>query len=207
MRGTLLGAALAMGMAQAAAAATVELVTNGGFESGDTGFSSTLVPGAPGSGFTYAIVTDPTGANSGSNYMDIDGGFFPTTDPLAWGQDVTLSLGEDYTFSTAIRSDTILGALSIRIGGIEIGTISSASPGWTTYSTVWTSTLAGIAALEIVQLSSAIGAFDYALDDISLTYETGIVPLPAALPLLLAGIGSLAIAGRRGTSGARRRLR
>ncbi|WP_425038309.1 VPLPA-CTERM sorting domain-containing protein [Primorskyibacter sp. S187A] len=196
-------------LASPVAAATVDLVTDGGFESGTSdNFDSdfTEVANSPGLA-QFAVTTGAFGVTprSGDYFMVINGDNNPNVDSIAWEQEVTVASGTEYTlgFSIADWSGTFPDAnLSIRIGGVELldYTVVAPSDTWVDVSTTWTSTLSGVLDFQFVELSSGFGGNDYTLDDISLTYETDVtapIPLPASALLLFAGALGLAGLKRR----------
>lgn len=207
---TLLSATALTLAASGATAATVDLVTDGGFESGTSAnFSSDFTEVSTNTGANqYLITTGLNGVspNSGSYFMLLNGGSDVNVDPTVWSQSVNVTNGTEYTLSFSMADWSGFppdGNLSIRLGGTEIlnATSSAATDTWENFSKTWTSTLSGHFNLSFVEFSTATIGNDYALDDIAFTYEdtTGPspIPLPASLPMLLAGLGTFGLLRRR----------
>ena len=191
--------------ATASNAATVELVADGGFESGTSNFFSsdfTEVAGGTSSSSQFVVSTGANGVvpNNGSWFMLVNGNSTSSIDPVVWSQDVSVTTGTEYTFSFSMADWS--GAspnanLDIQLGSVSLlnVTSSAATDVWEGFSTKWVSTLTGTFDLSFIELSTGFVGNDYTLDDISLTYDTGTapVPLPASAWLL-----SFAVAGLLG---------
>lgn len=211
------GAAVLLG-ASGAIAAPVNLIENGDFEAGNTGFSSDFEFKALNAGAReYTITTDPNlflgffasfGDNtSGAGNMFVGNGSTDTA-ATAWSQTVDVNPGEDFAFSffMADAFSAFSSAFEIRVNGVAIGSAQSilgVVGEWEEKSyTFSTDALTSSIVIAIVNTSSGFTGNDFALDDISLfqTSMNGVpseVPLPAAAWLFIAGIAGFASAARR----------
>ncbi len=185
------------------------LVSNGDFEGGNSGFTSNYtynpLPITPG---TYVITTSPalvlntfppcddhTYGNGSGNMMLINGNAAAGTQ--AWCQTISVSPNTWYTMSAwAMCSPISPPSLQFSVNGTAIGTPYPVSPGtcnWQQFGTAWFSGSATSAQLCILdQNNSGNGFFgdDYALDDIyfaeactsSDEVMVGIANVDAALP-------------------------
>ncbi|MEM6566714.1 MAG: hypothetical protein AAF665_19850, partial [Pseudomonadota bacterium] len=112
--------------ATSVSAATVELVTNGDFSAGSTGFTSdfTEVGGGPGlaqfsirnSNYFGLLPQD-------GNFMAVNGGNTGSL-PIVWSQDIAVTSGTEYMFSFLLGGTTTVptpaGNLSVQFDGMEI---------------------------------------------------------------------------------------
>lgn len=167
---------------------TTNLVSNGNFSSGNTGFTSSYVPGTGG---TWGLLSNPgeyaisTNANlthnnfpsctdhtSGTgNYMIMNGSSVANTD--VWCQTVTVSPSTQYEFSawfTSVVSGTP-AQLNFSLDGVATGsvfTLNSTVCNWTRYAQTWTSgPTQTTVSLCITSQSTAGGGNDFAIDDIN----------------------------------------
>jgi gliding motility-associated-like protein len=163
------------------------LVVNGDFEGGNSGFSSSYTYAAPPSPVllegNYSVYTDPfdvhTGFTSmgdhttGAGQMMILNGAGTPVD--VWCQTITVLPNTDYDFSAWIANCSSITVppdvptLQFRINGTLIGTptvISSAPGVWTNFSTTWNSGPSTTANICIYDANTTPAGNDFAIDDI-----------------------------------------
>lgn len=158
------------------------LITNGNFTSGNTGFSSSYTytnnlwpagtyfvgPNANAVHPLFPSVVDHT--TGSSNYMIING--TQTAGLNLWCQTLTVSPNTTYDFSTWVAS-IVSGSpavLQFSINGVLIGTPFNASPvvgQWNQFNATWFSGAATTAQICIVNQNTAGSGNDFGLDDIS----------------------------------------
>ncbi|MFH2143669.1 MAG: PKD domain-containing protein [Bacteroidota bacterium] len=165
----------------------VELVTNGDFELGNTGFTTDYllcaVPGSCGMG-DYIVANNGsvhhsawtcTDHTSGTgNLMIFDGS--TTAGTNAWCQTVTVTPGTDYTFSCWASAMTNWWNLNpadlhFLFNGIDIGNIiTPLNPvcGWNQFTGNWNSGINTTVNICIIDNDVEFGGNDFGLDDISL---------------------------------------
>ena len=163
------------------------LVVNGNFEAGNTGFSSAYRYGSSVFDFQqYAITTNPKTAHnqaasfgdhtSGSGLMMVVNG--PrTSDQTVWSQTVSVSPNTVHRFSAWIAAWTTgpqagQAQLQFAINASPVGTIQAPvlTGVWGEFTATWNSGDATSAAIRIVDLNFNANALnDFTLDDISLT--------------------------------------
>ena len=166
-------------------------LSNGDFESGNTGFSSDYTY-APGSSLlpegAYAVVNDPKSVHpfatsfgdrtTGSGLMLVANG--AASPGLAvWSQSVSVNPSTDYTFTGWVASWTsaALATLEIRVNGTTVGTVTAPSTSgiWEQFTVSWNSGVSNSADIEIVDTNLALDGNDFALDDLSF-------PCPSLVP-------------------------
>ena len=183
--------------------AQANLLTNGDFESGNTGFTSGYALSAgPTEGLrpegTYAVLTNPqndhTGAGSLVDHTTGSGLLMAvnaatSADLTVWQQTVTVTSGIDYIMSGWIASwdlrDFNLANLQIQINGAPVGSVSAPAytAGWVQFSTTWTAN-ASSATIRLVDTVTFGPGNDFALDDLSFAA----VPEPSSMVLLGSGL-------------------
>ncbi|MFZ4632663.1 MAG: hypothetical protein ACOYNO_00510 [Saprospiraceae bacterium] len=158
------------------------LIDNGDFEGGNTGFSSDYVfsPGDLVPEGLYDIVPNPQASHPGfapcgdhtsgsGNMMAVNGAGVPNQN--VWCQTVNVSPNTTYVFSAWVT--TLVSAspalLQFSINGGTIGPIFSA-PGtncqWINFFTTWNSGANSSATICIVNQNTVLGGNDFALDDL-----------------------------------------
>ena len=170
-----------------------ELVTNGDFEAGNTGFASDYlyvtntaqgglypegtysVHNAPNFTHSYFWGVDHTTADGNGKFMLVNG----TLDRVVWKQTVTVLPNETYYFSAFAVSLNDVGPfanLKFQVNGVQVGsptgTLPSKPPNnnpgtWIRFYGKWDSNIATTAVIEVVDLENAANGNDFGLDDIS----------------------------------------
>jgi len=191
--------------------ALANLVINGGFEDGNTGFTSDYIYSTS-SGFIngyYAIGSNPsayngawtdiTAAHGGTNMMIVNGATNGTSS--VWSAQVTVESGT-YKFSAWV-ANSFTGMpnpanFTLKIGG---GTITSFAlgrytKGWQEFSTNWISTSGGTVTLALVDTATGENGNDFVLDDITFA-RVNPVPIPGAVWLLGSGLLGLVAIKRK----------
>ncbi|MEM7102619.1 MAG: CUB domain-containing protein [Bacteroidota bacterium] len=168
--------------------AGLNVVDNGDFEQGDTGFSSDYGPGVGGpfgnlsNEGTYAVSLNPifehinfascSDNTSGSGNMMVVNGA-ATANQEIWCQTVTVNPNTDYMFSTyatAVVTDNP-AQLQFSINGNLLGStfnLSSTTCSWEQFFEGWNSGANETAEICIVNQNISGGGNDFAIDDISL---------------------------------------
>lgn len=169
---------------QAQCSISSNLVSNGTFESGNTGFTSSygynpgnLVPEAK-----YDVVTNPKADHtnfsacgdktSGTGKMMVINGA-PTAGVNVWCSTVSTTANSDYIFSTYVTSvhPTSPAVLQFSINGVALGsnfTASGTTCTWTQFCQSWNSGASTSANICIVNQNTAATGNDFALDDIKM---------------------------------------
>lgn len=171
-----------------------ELVTNGDFSDGNTGFSTNYLykPDITGTKElfpegTYSIVPDASTVHDdfngrarragGGNIMVINGS--PQTGATVWSQNNTTVLpNTTYYFSAWAMSvvNANNAVLQFSINGTQVGSIAYLPNGytnqngpftWVRFYGQWNSGVSTTANLSIVNLNTILGGNDFALDDVS----------------------------------------
>tara|TARA_R110002050_G_scaffold149463_1_gene276027 strand:- start:61027 stop:63567 length:2541 start_codon:yes stop_codon:yes gene_type:complete len=167
---------------------TTNLVTNGDFEAGNTGFTTGHTYGTGGSwgllsaAGQYAISTNSnlthinfpscTDHTSGTGkYMIVNGS--STANLTVWCQTITVLPNTTYYFSAWITSvvSNSPAILSFKVNNVSLGpnhNVSSLTCNWQNYFQTWTSGATTTSAtICITNQNTASGGNDFALDDIS----------------------------------------
>lgn len=163
----------------------VNLVVNGDFSQGDTGFSSDYIYGTGGgvgllsnegqyaiadnAGDTHNHFDDCADHTGGGNMMVVNASGLPNN---IWCQTITVAPGTDYDFSAWITSvtDENPAQLQFSINGSLIGDIFNASAttcSWDQFAAQWNSGIATTATICIVNSNLTPNGNDFAMDDIS----------------------------------------
>jgi gliding motility-associated-like protein len=161
------------------------LVTNGDFESGTSGFFSDYVYTATSASLTqfdYGITTNPNLWNatfisstdrSGTGKMLVAKGA-TTANKTIWSQTVLVDNSKAYTFEFYVQNAVAASPAQFRvlINGVQIvisplAATNGASAGWTRISGTWNSGLSSTAKIQIIDTNIALAGNDFAIDDIS----------------------------------------
>ena len=157
-----------------------ERVTNGDFEQGNTGFTSSYQYNTDlfGEG-TYYVDSDANlhhssftghGHGGSGNFMIINGATMPGTN--VWTETVSVQPNTYYAFSTYVCT-VCVGAeaqLQFSINGQQIGNVFSAPAStntWIQFYQIWNSGNSTSATITILNQNTTGGGNDFGLDDIS----------------------------------------
>lgn len=162
------------------------LLTNGNFESGNTGFYTDLTfltPSnptgmqtsfglTPNANFwepTFAACVDHTLGNGVGIMMVVDGAI--SGNSIVWRQNVVVEPQKNYTFQYHGQSvdPANPGILQVRMNGLPVSTdtLSNVTCSWQAYSFTWNSGNDTVATIELINLNQTGIGNDFALDDLS----------------------------------------
>ncbi len=163
----------------------IELVTNGSFEDGNTGFSSGLVEDCSCAWSSYCVASNakdkcsnnlwnPIPPSSGQNYLIVDGKV--EGNGTFWMQDIQITEGIEYTFSFDYFPDISGSGLpTIQVELIDpstqniittlVSSINGTSGTWTTHSHNWESNFTGEVLIKMKHID-APGWSDFGIDNI-----------------------------------------
>lgn len=160
------------------------LITNGDFSNGNTGFTSAYNYAAsnitegqyfvgPSPGTWNASLSNCGDHTTGSGNMMLVNGS-PTPDVKVWTQTVTVVPNTNYSFATWIQALWPPNPAQLRfsINNNDLGSLITASLPtctWTQFYTTWNSGNATSATISIVNKNTLVIGNDFALDDISFT--------------------------------------
>ncbi|HSC55374.1 MAG TPA: LamG-like jellyroll fold domain-containing protein [Phnomibacter sp.] len=160
----------------------VNLVVNGDFNAGNTGFTSefAFVANNTTDG-EYTVGNIPKAWNAAlSSCTDHSGGTgnmlmahgIPQDNKVVWKQAITIVPNTDYEFSTWIQALSTLNATALQfsINGVNLGNpiaVGSSACTWTRFHTIWNSGNNNTAVISIVNKNTLVQGNDFALDDIS----------------------------------------
>ena len=175
------------------ASSSNNLVVNGDFSAGNTGFTSQYVDSPTGLGGLgqYAVASDPSVLNgawpalkpfgSDTNMLIANGS--GTANTSVWSQSVPVASNSTYVFSVQVASLYSQPAvLDFVVNGVSISTRAAPSTvgTWSEIQVVWHSGSAAVAKLSIVDTDLDGGGNDFALDNIAFT---GASPGGAVAPI------------------------
>lgn len=166
------------------------LVGNGGFESGVSGFFSDYRYTGLNTGaeqFAYGVVKNPKNwfadfisstDHSGSGYMLVADGA-TQANKVVWSQSMPVENNKPYQFSFWVQNVVELTPAQFKVlvngNQISINTISASNTtnvGWTEITGTWNSNTASIATVQIIDTNTAGIGNDFAIDDISFSTAT-----------------------------------
>lgn len=164
------------------------LITNGNFSAGNTGFTSDFqltttgqgcgvgyyVLGANKGSFSWATECAAPQGSSGGNRMYIDNAGDNAPNKKVWGQNVTVTPNTVYTFR--VNAATIYNfnpaRLFIQVNGVTISgvvTLPTTTCQWVSISSTWNSGTATSAHVAILNQNGDCSGNDFMIDDISFT--------------------------------------
>ena len=197
------GTLIAFG-APASVAYAANLVTNGDFSAGNTGFTSdyTYNPANYGNNGDYFVQSDYNGfkdhTTGTGNFLVGDG----ATDvgSRVWAETVSTVAGADYTFSY-YHSEFNGGpnaSLAFILDGVKVGpSVAPSDRTWNQFSYTFNSGGASSHNLAIVDETLGYAYNDFGLDDIALDGPApGGVPEPSTWALMLVGFGGIGLSMR-----------
>lgn len=213
--------------------AAVNLVPNGDFSGGNADFTSSYSysPSGNGTEGQYTVRSNPFPWNgafvsagdhtTGSGLAFVANGS-PTDGAVVWqSASITVNAATNYFFEAFVMNVCCTAGysganspsiLEFSINGMSVGsrTTNLALAGtWEGLSTTWNSGSATSAVLSLINRNTAVGGNDFAVDDISLSTQSIVlppppVPEPASIALMLGGLAVVAGAARRRSAAAGR---
>ncbi len=198
----------------AATANAANLIVNGDFEAGMTGFGSDYTPSAHGCISCVGVNSNTLSWYNAPGYVEVfndhtsgTGGMLlydPPASPSAWRiwyQNVHVEAGKTYTFSGWGREANSEnpgvndGLVRFEVNGTDLGTLVTVQNAWTYFSAEYTATTTGLVTLALRDMNATTWYGTYtAIDDLAFTQA---VPEPETYALMLAGLGLLGLAARR----------
>jgi hypothetical protein len=165
------------------------LLTNGNFELGNTGFTTDYqyfanAPLPNGQQKAYGIVNAPniwfssfsscTDRTSGSGkMMVIDGSSTNGGNDKFWSQTISTTTNQNYTFSYWVQTVATPNpaVIAVKINGVLLGTntapVTATCGNWTQYFFVWNSGSSTSANIQMFDLNTQVSGNDFAIDDLS----------------------------------------
>lgn len=211
-------AALLLAVTAVPVLADSNLIVNGDFSGGNTGFSSDYTYGSVSGGATYWIGTSP--ADAPGAYLDWGTylGPFGSGNMLianggagnVWSETLAVTSGTTYTFSYyGAQVDATSGSnpdLELFVNGTGVGSnvfpTNSPSNGgsWEQYTFTWSSGLDTSGIFTLVDLNTQFDYNDFAITDLSLTANSTpptTTPEPGTLLMFGSGLFGLGVIRRR----------
>ena len=170
--------------AQCSSNPVANLVQNGNFESGNTGFTSgydycnaqnCLYPEGyyavgVNANFFHSAFTGFDHTTGSGNFMVVNGAGSPNA--IIWTETITVLAGVNYNFSAWVSSMDISNpaALQFQINSTNVGAVFNAPSDindWANFFVTWNSGTATTATITILNQNTTLGGNDFGLDDIS----------------------------------------
>ncbi len=196
------------------AAASGNLITNGDFSAGATGFTTGYTNATLQLGGNFQVHTSPATAlgaypsfqdfgdhTTGTGLMFIANGAL-AADTTVWSQTITVKANAKYRFSffaTSIDNAISPTTLAWYVNGIAYGSSALAdTPNfWEAHGSKFNTGAATSVTLRLVNDNLDAISNDFAVDDFSLVkISTGAVPEPASWAMMLIGFGAIGAAAR-----------
>jgi PEP-CTERM motif len=201
------------------------LVTNGNFEGGNTGFTSaySFAPGGNSTEGQYTVRSNPFPWNglfisaadhtSGSGLMYVGNGS-PTNGSVVWASGpIAVAQNTNYFFEAFVMnvccSSPFPGnspsILEFSVAGLATESLGTATTNlalagtWEGLSKSWNSGLNTSVTLSLINRNTAAAGNDFAVDDVFLGTTSTVTPVPEpeTYALMLAGLGVLGAIARR----------
>ena len=215
----------ALAVACGASANAQNLVGNGDFEAGNTGFSSDYAF-APASNTTegqYTVRTDPFPWNgafisapdhtTGSGLMYVGNGS-PVDGAVVWRSDaIGVTANTDYFFEAFVMNvccsspfpGNTPSILEFSVAGLATESLGTATTNlalagtWEGLSKSWNSGANTSVVLSLINRNTARGGNDFAIDDVFLGTTSTVTPVPEpeTYALMLLGLGAVGAVARR----------
>jgi len=206
-------AVLVTSIATCSQAFATNLVINGSFENGSTGFTSSYSTGSHNlfSAGQYEVGSNPQNyhpqfasilAEDGTNMMVVNGAEAPGV-PVWAESGLTVAAHTTYYFSTWVASVTAPAptTLQFNINGNSVGTLqATSSTDWQQFYTTWNSGDATAVNISLVNLNTHANGNDFALDNIAfdtIAPASAAVPEPASAALIGLGLAGISLLRRR----------
>jgi hypothetical protein len=180
------------------AASSANLVINGNFDAGNTGFTSQYMNSPTGLGAVdqYAVANDPNVLNGawpalkpfGSDKAMLIANGASVAGTRVWSQTVAVDADSTYVFSLWVASlYPVPAVLEFKINGVSLGSRNApVSEGkWKELQVTWNSGPATTAKLTIIDTDLASGGNDFAIDSIAFSGAapsgSGVSPIASTL--------------------------
>jgi hypothetical protein len=208
-------------LALSSSVASANLITNGDFSAGNSGFNTgyaltkqtpqlfennlhgiyAVIPignvfGQASYGDWNNVTKDPSGGNG--NVFVADGSTNPNT--TVWQQSVTVTPNTNYVFSyyaAEISNACCSNAVFVPTIGTSTGAGQTLTGAWAQYSFTWNSGSNTTASLSLTDTNLSGGYNDFVLDDLSFQAVTSAVPEPSTWAMIIIGFLCLGFMANR----------
>ena len=213
------------GVGASAGVGAQNLVTNGNFEGGNTGFTSSysFAPAGNSTEGQYTVRSNPFPWNglfisaadhsSGSGLMFVGNGS-PTNGSVVWASGpIAVAQNTNYFFEAFVMnvccSSPFPGnspsILEFSVAGLTTESLGTATTNlalagsWEGLSKSWNSGLNTSVSLSLINRNTAAAGNDFAIDDVFLGTTSTVTPVPEpeTYALMLAGLGAMGVIARR----------